>query len=443
MQHININLPDKNTRTAIPSLGKVELKYISAGDSQRFTGTVFSVASPKTISLKVLHQQIISPAIDFAGFEALPDSDLKELILAFAQNEKYTFKSFDATAKDLYTEFADSLKTYYKISTSEALKTLMPDYQSIANSLAALARQVQPVTITPTMQSIVDNAIGQTNLMKSAAEAILGPSRSLIEAQASVMSSISKIIAPNISVWQGWAQRNADIFSGTRKILEDFENKYRIAESEAIATLAKYKWFVSPSIPIDLIYEVQRINKLKGNQRKVVNKLFIDYFEQNNWEILDHLLTRWNNNDLFLSRNKILSDTFTTIQLSTSTDINITNVVLPTLIIQVDGILKDYMKENISVHFSDRNKIKTLKESGLIQPASDLEDLGMTIFLDILFQSSNPDTPLHTPFNLNRHKILHAENTRYGRKDYLVRILMVLDILAHLKSPNNNSDSSG
>ena len=60
-----------------------------------------------------------------------------------------------------------------------------------------------------------------------------------------------------------------------------------------------------------------------------------------------------------------------------------------------------------------------------------LDDLANDIFLNILFQRSQKGKPLATPFSFNRHKIIHGESIKYGRKDYLIRAFMVLDLLAH------------
>ena len=68
-----------------------------------------------------------------------------------------------------------------------------------------------------------------------------------------------------------------------------------------------------------------------------------------------------------------------------------------------------------------------------VQHNNELYNLSRDIFLDVLLQGSKRDSSLKIPFNFNRHKIMHGESVRYGRKDYLIRAMMILDYLASLK----------
>ena len=61
------------------------------------------------------------------------------------------------------------------------------------------------------------------------------------------------------------------------------------------------------------------------------------------------------------------------------------------------------------------------------------DELATDVMLNILFQGSQKGKPLKTPFNFNRHKIMHGEVTNYGKKTYLIRAFLILDFLAHLK----------
>ena len=53
------------------------------------------------------------------------------------------------------------------------------------------------------------------------------------------------------------------------------------------------------------------------------------------------------------------------------------------------------------------------------------------IFLDVLFQHTRYGED-YTSIHFSRHKILHGENKRYGRKDYVIRCFMILDFLSEL-----------
>ena len=143
---------------------------------------------------------------------------------------------------------------------------------------------------------------------------------------------------------------------------------------------------------------------------------------------------------------KILFDCVQVLKQAQGKKINETNVVLPTIIIQIDGILTDYLDLNNiqwEVLYDDcldkkgnvrrtgrKDQFRRYKSKSIMDP---LYNLAIDIFLNILFQKSQKGQPLKTPFNLNRQKIIHGESIKYGRKNYLIRAFLVLDFLSHLK----------
>lgn len=123
---------------------------------------------------------------------------------------------------------------------------------------------------------------------------------------------------------------------------------------------------------------------------------------------------------------------------------NAVNVVLPTLIAQIDGFLTDYLDSKIIPYdcgyddFIQSGKIKKVrrksqfKKYSLKALALNLNNLATYTFLNILFQHSQKGKPLKTPFNFNRHKIMHGESTNYGRNGYLIRSFLLIDFLIGL-----------
>ena len=156
------------------------------------------------------------------------------------------------------------------------------------------------------------------------------------------------------------------------------------------------------------------------------------------------MVTSWKTNSLLRKRMNILLDCVRTLKKTKGKNINLVNVILPTLIAQIDGFLTDYLKsKNISwdVDYDDligknRSKIgrkSQFKKHRSIMSNDQCDDLANHVFLNILFQRSQKGKSLKTPFNFNRHKIMHGENIEYGRKDYLIRAFLVMDFLASLK----------
>jgi hypothetical protein len=269
----------------------------------------------------------------------------------------------------------------------------------------------------------------------------------MIEQYNSMAKIISESLGPQIDFWQRWVEQNKGIFDKFSKYWADFQRQYEVAEQKAVTVLRKYKWFITPSFPITFIFVVIQLDKESGRHDKAINRLFIEYFEAEDWQNLGIMVNGWRNNPLLKKRYKILFDCVVAVKSASKEGINEANVVLPTLITQIDGVLTDYLNFKglqWDSHYDDWVDIKTGKVRRLGRKTqfknaaprvltTPLDDLARDIFLNILFQRSQKGKPLATPFNFNRHKIIHGENLKYGRKDYLIRAFMVLDLLAHLK----------
>ncbi|GAG91617.1 unnamed protein product, partial [marine sediment metagenome] len=243
-------------------------------------------------------------------------------------------------------------------------------------------------------------------------------------------------------IYQKWIVQHKHIFENIGKYWTGVWDKYSIAENQATPVLKKYKWFVAPSMSTDIIFYVMQLNKKQGRQDKAINKLFINYFSNNNWQNLEEMVESWNNCPIMRKRLKILKDCVQTLKKVPSQSINISHIILPVLIAQIDGILTDYLNSNNIPwqcnydDFIQQGQVRRVGRKSQFRINSprvlttQLDDIAKIVFLDILFQSSRQ--PVNTPFNFNRHKIMHGESVKFGRKDYLIRAFMVLDFLAHL-----------
>jgi hypothetical protein len=198
--------------------------------------------------------------------------------------------------------------------------------------------------------------------------------------------------------------------------------------------LLKYKWFLTPSFPIQIIPIIYKVNKENGRKDTKINKLFVEYFGNNNWENLETMVRGWKNSCLLKKRYKILIDCVSLIKLSYKRQINGANVVLPTLITQIDGAFSDYLELRVEKpgrsYQTKKTQFETNKPDILPNPYN---DSAFRIFTDILYQKYSGDKPLELPFGFNRHKIMHGANVVYGRKTYMIRAFMILDLFSDLK----------
>jgi hypothetical protein len=260
---------------------------------------------------------------------------------------------------------------------------------------------------------------------------------SMIQSQNSLML---QSVANSVKLLNSWIEQNREVFSDMAKKFKEVQAQYHIAEQEVLPCLRKYKWFVTPSMPADFIFEIYSIAQKKGNQSKAVNKLFYELVLGDNGKTLDELLNNWHGR-IDHDRLKIISDVFKIIKISLiSKNLNIANVVVPTLIVQIDGIILDFLKNNkLNTGNYKERKIDFEFNKSLVLPHY-YESLINDVLLEVLFQEAKTGMPLKNPYQFNRHKIVHGENKAYGRRDYLVRTILILDYLAHIKKSKDKTN---
>jgi len=442
-------LNSHNTKTKSETLGGVELKYVSYGDSIEFAKILQETTKDRDFVAKILFHQLVKPKISFGDFQKTSDVELETLAKAFVKNENHTFKYFQDTG-DYFKDFKKALVVGHEKHIEELRKTFEPIIKSAQETLTAFSKNYA---------SVIQQAIDGTSYIQESMRGLAQVVQQVSDTQRRLFESIkpaveqyqaiAKIIAeslrPQIDFWQKWTEQNKKVFDSFSKYWADFQKTYNIAEQKAVGVLQKYKWFITPSFPMPFIFEVVKLDKKKGRQDKAVNGLFIKYFEAKNWQNLEGMVNDWKNKPLLKKRYKILADCVEVVKIASKKDVNGANVVLPTLITQIDGALTDYLNsKNIQWDcdyddWIDRKtgKVKKIgrktqfKNSKPKVLTTQLDDLANDIFLNILFQRSQKGKPLATPFSFNRHKIIHGESIKYGRKDYLIRAFMVLDLLAH------------
>ena len=434
-KRVVINMSNNNTKTKINSLGEVELKWISLGDVKKCAKFLEQNYSDKGFTLQILFHQLIKPKIKFNTFKKLSDKEIVKLGKAFIKKEDYFFKHFQDTG-DFFQDFRKAIKTQNEKFIEKLGNTFEPIIKSTQDMLTSFnnnyASVVQPALY---LSSYIQDTMRQFSFVaKQAQEVQLKVTASLkpiIEQFSATALILTESIKPQIDFWQKWAEQNKSIFDSISINWSEFQNRYHIAESKAVLVLQKYKWFISPNMPIDFIFKVVQLGQRNGRQDSAINKLFVDYFSQNNWQNLEAMRKNWKKNPLFKKRTKIIHDCIKTLK-TAKIKTNAINVVLPTLIAQIDGFLTDYLdSKNISGRTYAEKKLQ-FKKNNIKPISSDLNELANEIFLNILFQHSQKGKPLKTPFNFNRHKIMHGESTNYGRNVYLIRSFLIIDFLISL-----------
>lgn len=230
----------------------------------------------------------------------------------------------------------------------------------------------------------------------------------------------------------------AGALASLRSMWDELGERFAILEEDAVPALLRYKWFVTPSLPLYLVAQAARIGALPGNQRGAMNKLFAGYFGAGHFSNLRVLVEGWSENPLFHPRMKILTDCVSALACENGR-FNASNVVLPPLLAQIDGISTELMlawgfRHSGSGGFRDVEGRTVGKAQGFKARADGqwLVHSANDIFLNVLLQKAFPGQPLQRPFTFSRHKIMHGEQLRYGRLDNSIRAFLVLDFLASL-----------
>lgn len=217
-------------------------------------------------------------------------------------------------------------------------------------------------------------------------------------------------------------------------------------ESEEI--LIKYKWLISPSFPYDsksAILEIYRNQSISPRKKYyTINQIFREYLTGKNCKELIHLVKVRTDYPIIKKRKKILMDCVWAIKRKNSR-FNPSNLVIPVLISQIDGILYDFFIhmnwkpdrtqwiDTTKTHSGKKNQIETFtcivtKQQAIFQSA-------IHLLVNVLLQSALPDESkeeLSVPHTLSRHKILHGQFTTYGRLDNALRCFLIIDFLSYL-----------
>jgi hypothetical protein len=428
------------------TVGEIKIIRVNLNDLVYCEDELKNLKDDREFVSKFIYHQLVEPKLTYEEFKNISDDELREIARAFTKLEDNGFRDFKETTDDeFFANFRNVFQKYYEKGIESLRNAVMPILETAKKTLEEFNKK---------HSGIIQQAMKQASFITDAVKEISGFTKVIRESQLKAIESIkpiveqyqntariiSEVMKPQIDIWQKWAEKNKALFDSYQNIWKELQDKYNVSEPEAIRILKKYKWFVSPSMPIGFIFEIVKIGRKKGNHRGDINRLFVNYFASKNYKNLEYFLVKWSKSEIFKPRMKIIRDCFFAMKNAKRTN-NPSNTVLPTLVAQIDGIQREFMKKR-GLSFDVRNrkwKDVTGKDVNWNlwfrshTSNQKLMDLANDIFLNILFQKSQPGEPLETPFTFNRHKILHGEYVNYGRIDNTIRAFLILDFLAHLK----------
>lgn len=361
---------------------------------------------------------------------------------------------------DITSPIIDALNTS---AISQAMDTVDSARRTMGNLVESnMAAISQATAATDTARKMTNSvvephmlAISQTlSDMDAISETIKNLDSIFNNSAISQAAMILNAIQPQISFWNDWLNNNRQIFKfyeDSNAFWKNVRKHYNISKKKALTCIKKYNWFISPSMDPSIVYNIVSVCKSDSKSKwGDINHVFYDYFLEDNCEKLNLFVDNWSSNPIFEGRMKIIRDCVEIIK-NHPKNVNFSNLVVPVLISQIDGIQMEFMnqrglkvdKKKVVCDFEGNRKkdehgqnIKHRQYIRELTSNDEFLDAMNDVFLDVLFQHTERGEDHKTSIKFSRHKIMHGEHFTYGRKYNAIRCFMILDFFHGLSLEN-------
>lgn len=492
------------------TLGTLELRPIFDDDLNYLLKNIKDGLDGESLCKGFIINQLISPEISIESLNDLNQSEIKSILERYLKcNNMDEF--FNLSNDDVYNDFKEGVIAYrehivkpfednydkmvdsirnslsslniYSGLEDYILNTQITSMQQMANNLG-VSQAVQNLKHMADITSPIDDALNNSAVSQavSAAGSARRMAGSVVESNMAAVSQaltgvdamsqtminlnhvfnnsaifqaseILKAIQPQIDFWNDWINSNEYIikfFEDYNEFWKNVQERYNISKKRALNCIKKYHWFISPSMDPSIVYNLVSICESNSKSKwGAINHVFNDYFLGNDCENLDLFVDNWSSNPIFDGRMKIIRDCVK-IMKNCPKDVNFSNLVVPVLIAQIDGIQMEFMNQkglkvdrNIVCDLDGNRKkdehgqnIKFDRYIRDLTSGDEYLDAMSDVFLDVLFQHTMPGEGYQTSIKFSRHKIMHGENFHYGRTYNAMRCFMILDFLHGLSLEN-------
>lgn len=421
------------------SFGTLKFKSLSMKDSLYVLKLLKEDLSAKDFTIKLFYNQMLEPKIEFAIFKGISDDELLVLMSQFIKDEyslsKFYKKIYDGgdlnfvKFKRLIDKYLESLFSSFISSTSII--------SSFNRSFPLFNKPIFQVTPLKSFSSMIKESNVNFNRLIFG-QSYYQPFTYTSNRFQNLSSLIKNTIQPQIDIWRSWAASNPNLFEiffeQRRNLLSNYSLKLPVISK----SLKDYQWFITPSLPEQLIYEALIICKKEGNMRKEINQLYYQHFSSNNFLELTKMVEGWKSFDVMVTRIRIIDSCLNLLKNNNDT-IKPPYLVVPTLVTQIEGIEHELMKKsgltpkggrwfdnaNNNVSRAEFYEYEEEEENFILSSAK-------SILLEVLYQKAYPGGSLDVPINFNRNKIAHGELLNYGTKYNVIRCFLLLDFLINL-----------
>ncbi len=160
-----------NTKLETPTLGEVELKYISSGDTHEYMKLMgnlkeingqFELQSNSEVSnrdfvLKILNNQLLMPEISFDKLRKINEEEIKQIGKAFIENESSFFRFYE-NKWDFFKDFRAAVEKELERDI-EPMKKTMIDVLKRAKAATENIQNILPKIHMPKIFDIEDRKI--------------------------------------------------------------------------------------------------------------------------------------------------------------------------------------------------------------------------------------------------------------------------------------------
>lgn len=194
-----------------------------------------------------------------------------------------------------------------------------------------------------------------------------------------------------------------------------------------IEMLKKYNWVIPGGMHSSLIKYVKSRNLHNClDDEKAINKCIVNFYIDNKCYRLKKMIEKWSVNNSFIKeRIVIIKDCLKVVNRFGKKTAS--NVVLPTLIAQLEGAWVAIVEENyINGAQHKKECIHDLSQSISNDLTRSTNECSIDILTEVIFKSLKNETGT---YEFNRHKILHGKTTEYGRIESVIKVFLLLDLL--------------
>jgi len=231
---------------------------------------------------------------------------------------------------------------------------------------------------------------------------------------------------------RGWADGLVSFMGRAASYVGEIMERFGAVVYAAEGIARRYRWGISTSWPLYLLMALGDLAE-RGAPYHEFESALMEYYSRDNWREVESLVASMRE---YVSvsplRRKILRDTVLMIRAGERDGFNAASFAVPTMFAQLEGILREYGSETLGLVDTKAKSVSVKRiMPALVTVASQIERPALNVITNLLFKSYKAGVPPRGQ-RFNRHLFNHGRATEPGRISYVVRLLLMIDLVAYL-----------